>query len=62
MEDVGVLKEDVAVLKEDVDTLKIRTKSIQDDIGTRKGAHARDVVKAIVLAFGVQSAARSTIR
>ena len=41
-EDVGVLKEDVGVLKEDVDTLKIRTKSIQDDIGTLKGAHARD--------------------
>ena len=41
-EDVGVLKEDVGVLKEDVDTLKVRTKSIQDDIGTLKGAHARD--------------------
>ena len=41
-EDVAVLKEDVGVLKEDVDTLKVRTKSIQDDIGTLKGAHARD--------------------
>ena len=41
-EDISVLKEDVAVLKEDVGVLKVRTKSIQDDIGTLKGAHARD--------------------
>ena len=42
-EDISVLKEDVGVLKEDVGVLKIRTKSIQDDVGTLKGAHARSV-------------------
>ncbi len=41
-EDVQVLKEDVQVLKEDVGVLKVRVKTIQDDIGTLKGAHARN--------------------
>ena len=37
------VEEDISVLKEDVGVLKISTKSIQDDVGTLKGAHARSV-------------------
>ena len=39
-EDVQIIKEDVQIIKEDVGVLKVRVKTIQDDIGTLKGAHA----------------------
>ena len=41
-EDVQIIKEDVQIIKEDVGVLKVRVKTIQDDIGTLKGAHARN--------------------
>ena len=39
---VDSIQKDVQVLKEDVGVLKVRVKTIQDDIGTLKGAHARN--------------------